>query len=123
MAGSDYVPLFLSGGEPTYTAAVAITGGQLVYISGDNAVSPTTAATAAWIGVAAQTVPAGAPVAVYTEGIHMLAASGAIAAGDVVIPAAAGAVATIGDDAVYTHAVGVATAAAANNQVPVKLTH
>lgn len=123
MAGSDYVPLFLDGGEPTFTAGTAITGGQLVYISADNTVSPTTAATAAWIGVAAQTVPAGATVAVYTEGIHLLAASGAIAAGDVVVPAAAGAVATIGADTVYTHAVGVALAAAANNQVPVKLTH
>lgn len=123
MAGSDYVPLFLDGGEPTFTAGAAITAGQLVYISGNNTVSPTTAATSAWIGVAAQTVPVGAPVPVYTEGIHTLAASGAIAAGAVVIPAADGAVATIGSDTTYTDAVGVALAPAANGQVPVKLTH
>ncbi|TDH57542.1 DUF2190 family protein [Mycobacterium eburneum] len=121
MAGSDYVPLFLPGSQVSFTAGAAITQGQLVYISADNTVSPTTAATEAWIGVAAQTVPSGAQVDVYTEGVHLLAASGAIAAGAAVVAGAAGAVATIGSVTDYAEVVGVAISAAANSQVAVKL--
>ncbi len=123
MAGSDYVPLFLPGDELTFTAGAAITAGQLVYLSAANTVSPTTTNTSAWIGVAAQTVASGATVSVYTEGVHVLAASGAIAAGAVVVAAAAGAVATIASDTVYTDGVGVALTAASNNQVTVRLMH
>jgi hypothetical protein len=50
----------------------------------------------AWVGVAAFTCASGDKVTVYTEGVHTLAASGAIAAGANVIAAAAGAVATQG---------------------------
>lgn len=123
MAGSDYVPLFLPSGELTFTAGAPITAGQLVYISADNTVSPTTTNTSAWIGVAAQTVLSGATVSVYLEGVHVLAASGAITAGAVVVAAADGAVATIGSDTDYTDAVGVALTTAANNQVTVRFTH
>lgn len=121
MAGSDYVPAFLPGDQLSLTAGAAITQGQLVYISAANTVSPTTAATESWIGVAAQTVPQGQPVDVYTEGVHILAASGAIAAGAAVVAATGGAVATIGSVTDYAEVVGVALSAAANNQVTVKL--
>jgi hypothetical protein len=118
-----YSPVWFPGDRYTSTTSATVTGGQLLYISGDNTVAPTTAATAAWIGVAMADAASGAPVSVYTEGIHELAASGAIAAGDLVIPAAAGAVATIGSVTATTDSqiVGKALAAAANSKVVVLL--
>jgi hypothetical protein len=97
MAGQDYVPDFLPAHQLTCTAGAPITQGQLVYVSGNTwpnpTVSPTTAATSARVGVAAATVASGALVNVYFAGVHQLAASGSITAGDPVVAAAAGAVA------------------------------
>lgn len=123
MATTGYAPLFFPGDEFSSVTSATVTAGQLLYVSGDNTVAPTTAATAAWVGVAAQAAASGAGVTVYTEGVHILAASGAITAGDLVIPAAAGAVATIGSATATTDSqiVGVALAAAANNLVTVAL--
>ncbi|SIC56312.1 Uncharacterised protein [Mycobacteroides abscessus subsp. abscessus] len=121
MAGSDYVPNFLPAFQVTCTAAAAITAGQLVYVSGPYAVTPTSAATAARCGVAAQTVPSGAPVDVYFAGIHTLTASGAITAGDPVVAAASGAVADLGAGTTYSQVIGNALTTAANGQVQVFL--
>jgi len=127
MAGSDYMPLWLPGHELTCTAAAAITAGQLVYVSGNTgyvpSVTPTTAATTAKCGVAAQTVPSGASVDVYFNGVHLLAASGAITAGDPVVAAAAGAVADVGTPTATLDAeiVGNALTAAASGFVVVML--
>jgi hypothetical protein len=62
-------------------------------------------------------------VSVYTEGIHVLGATGAIAAGDLVIAATAGTVQTIGSATATTDSqiVGKALAAAASNLVTVAL--
>ena len=68
--------------------------GQVVYVSGDLAVSPTTGASAAVIGVAMFDAKAGEPVAVECEGLMRLTASGTIAAGSKVVSAAGGKVAT-----------------------------
>lgn len=118
-----YSPVWFPGDTFSSVTSATTTAGQLVYVSGDNTVAPTTAATAAWIGVAAQDAASGAGVTVYTEGVHELAASGAITAGDLVIPAAAGAVATIGSATATTDSqiVGVALAAAASSKVTVLL--
>jgi hypothetical protein len=126
MAGQDYVPQFLPGHELTCTAGANITAGQLVYVSGNTwpnpTVSPTSAATGAWLGVAAQTVVSGATVDVYLGGVHTLAASGSITAGAAVIAAASGAVATVASDASDgANLVGVALTTAASSLVTVKL--
>jgi hypothetical protein len=119
-----YSPVWFPGDTYSSVTSATVTAGQLLYISGDNTVAPTTAATSAWIGVAAQDAASGAGVTVYTEGVHQLAASGAITAGDLVIAAAAGAVQTIGSATATTDSqiVGKALAAAASNLVVVALT-
>ena len=118
-----YSPVWFPGDTFSSVTSATTTAGQLLYVSGDNTVAPTTAATSAWVGVAAQDAASGAGVTVYCEGIHQLAASGTITAGDLVIPAAAGAVQTIGalSATVDAQIVGVALAAAANNLVTVAL--
>ena len=120
MAGYDYVPLFLPGCEVSVTAGAAVTAGQVVVVSEDNTVSPSSAASEALTGVAAQTVASGAPLSVWFSGVHVLAASGAIAAGGAVTATDSGAVAayptTGGDPATI---VGRALSAASNNQVTV----
>ena len=125
MAGQDYVPDFLCGDELTCTAGANITAGQLVYVSGNTwpnpTVSPTSAATAAQCGVAANTVSSGGLVDVYFAGVHQLAASGSITAGDPVIAAASGAVADLSSGTTYSQVVGKALTTAASSLVHVRL--
>lgn len=133
MAGQDYVPLYDSGTTASCVAGANITAGQLVYVSAGTisgggvnpTVSPTTAATAAEVGVASQTVASGQPVSVYFGGVHLLAASGTINAGDPVVAAASGAVADLGSitpgTTNFANVVGKAWSAASNSQVVVRL--
>lgn len=129
MAGQDYVPLYLGGLQASCVAGAAITQGQLVEITGGTlvgggvnpTVTPTSAATSAEVGVAAASAAAGAPVSVYFGGVHVLAASGSINAGDPVVAAAAGAVADLASGTTYDQVVGHAWSAAANGQVAVRL--
>lgn len=117
-----YAPNNFPGEKLTLTAGAAITGGQLVYISAASTVSPTTAATGAWLGIAAHDAANGALVTVMTEGVHTVAASGAIAAGAAVIGATGGAVATVASDASDgANIVGVALTAAASSLVTIVL--
>lgn len=117
-----YAPLLLPADNVPVTASAAITGGQVVVISGDNTVAPSSAASASVLGVAAADTPSGAQLVVYAEGVHVLTASGAITAGDPVIAAAAGAVATIASDTTYSHVIGKALTSATNgNPVNVRL--
>lgn len=81
-------------------AGADIQKGQVVYISGDMVVSPTTGASAAVLGVAMQDYKKDEPVAVECEGLFKLTAAGAIAAGSKVVSAAAGKVATGTDNAI-----------------------
>jgi predicted RecA/RadA family phage recombinase len=85
---SDYAPIYFPADRLPRTTSATVTKGQLLYVSGVDTVAPTSAATGAWIGVAAHDAASGAQVVVYTEGVHELAASGSITAGDNVIPAA-----------------------------------
>lgn len=119
----NYAPNYFPALRRTYTTSAAVTGGQLVAVSGNNTVAPTSGATAAWLGVAEYDAASGALVTVLQgTGEHLLTAAGSIAAGDNVIAAAAGQVATVGADTTYDHVVGVALAAATNGQtVPVLL--
>ncbi len=129
MAGQDYVPLATSGIQWSCVAGAAITAGQLVAITAGSlsgggvnpTVAPTTAATSAEVGVAANTVASGQPVSVYFGGLHVLAASGAITAGDPVVAAASGAVADLGAGTTYDQVIGKAWSAASNNLVAVRL--
>lgn len=111
---ADYVPVFKPGEDLTMTAAAAITGGQLVYVSAANSVTPTAAATAAWLGVATTDAESGAKVGVTSGGVQEVTASGAVAVGDVLIPAASGRVAAIGAGTNYAQVVGIALTAAAD---------
>ncbi|PIB80556.1 capsid cement protein [Mycobacterium celatum] len=129
MAGQDYVPLYTGGNQVSCVAGANITAGQLVAITGGTlsgggvtpTVSPTSAATSAAVGVAAQTVASGQPVSVYFGGVHLLAASGAISAGDPVVAAANGGVADLGSGTTYDQVVGHAWSAPAGGQVVVRL--
>jgi hypothetical protein len=119
---STYAPQYFPAGKLGFTTTVAVTGGQLLAISGSNTVAPTSGPTNAWIGVAENDAPAYGSVTVYCEGVHLLTASGSISAGDLVVGAASGQVATIGGDTVYSNVVGIALAAATNGAVvPVRL--
>jgi predicted RecA/RadA family phage recombinase len=71
-------------------------------------------ANAAWLGVADTDATSGQKVGVTSGGVQELIASGAIAAGDVLISAAAGKVAAIGGGTTYSQVVGIALTAAAD---------
>ena len=117
---ATHVHLFNPGESVTFTAGAAITGGQLLFVSGNRTLSPTTASTPAWYGTAAFDAAVGEKVTALRGGVQRIVASGAIAAGDRVIPAAAGKVATLGaGDA--SHAVGIALTGGTNVAVEIAL--
>ena len=100
-----------------------MTAGQALIVSGDDTVAASSGASAAFVGIAAFDAASGADVNVITEGVHELAASGSITAGDLVITAASGAVATQGSAtaANAVQVIGVALRAAASSKVLDKL--
>lgn len=87
-------------------AGADLTKGQVVYISDDMTVSPTTGASNAVLGVAMFDAKSGDAVSVETEGLFALVASGAITAGAQVESAAGGKVAAAGDT--VTKVIGIA---------------
>lgn len=91
--------------------------GQVVYISADMTVSPTTASSAAVLGVAMFDAKAGEPVAVECEGLMKLTASAAITAGAKVTSAAGGKVATGSEN---TIGIALSTASKDGDDVIVK---
>jgi hypothetical protein len=63
---ADYTPVFSAGQVPyTSTAGATIVGGQLLFASGVNAVTPTAGANGATVGVAAHDAASGATVTVW----------------------------------------------------------
>lgn len=92
-------------------ASAKVMKGQVVEISGDMTVAPTSAASKKVIGVAMFDAAAGEEVAVETEGLFKMLASAAITAGDIVESAADGAVATVGTTAVKAIGIAINTAA------------
>jgi len=91
---ADYLPVRIPGKALVVPASAAVTGGQLVQVSGSNTCAATAAASAAWLGVAAFDVASGGLLTIHCGGTQELTASGDITAGDIVVAAAAGAVAT-----------------------------
>lgn len=109
---TDYAPKFLPGHEPTYTAASAITGGQLVYLSAAGTCAITTGALGAVLGVVTRDVATGEEVAVSRGGVQRIVSGAAIAVGDALISAATGRVVPIGGGTNYHQVVGTALTAA-----------
>lgn len=93
-------------------ASADVKKGQVVVISGDMTVAPSTEASASVLGVAMFDAKEGDPVSVETEGLFRLTASGAITAGAQVESAAGGKVATKGDT--VTKVIGIALNTASN---------
>lgn len=91
---AEYLPLYKPGREITRDASAAITGGQLVVVSGSGTVAPSTTAAATFVGVAGFDAATGDKVTVYTGGVQRITTTGAVTAGDIVVAAAAGTVAT-----------------------------
>lgn len=120
---TDYSAIHQPGQAFSRTTSADVTAGQLLYVSGSDTVAKTAGATSAWLGVAAFSAASGSDVTVLTGGVHQLAASGSITAGDLVIAAASGAVQTIGSVTATTasQVVGVALSDAASSLVVVKL--
>lgn len=103
------VEFVLPGNNATMTAGATITGGQVVKLSANRTVIPSAAtADTKVVGVALYNGATGDAITVATDGVWPLTASGAIAAGDDVTAAAAGAVITLA-------ATATATAADINN--------
>jgi hypothetical protein len=115
---AEYAPIYFSADRIPVTTSAAVTAGQLLYVSGNDTVAKTSAATGAWLGVAAHDAGSGAQVVIYTD---ELAASGAIAAGARVCAAANGAVADFASGTDYSQVVGIALSAADNSKVRVYL--
>ena len=88
------------------TASADVVKGQVVEVSGDMTVAPTSAASAKVLGVAMFDAKSGENVVVETEGLFKLTASASITAGDIIESAADGRVAKVGGSAVK--ALGVA---------------
>jgi hypothetical protein len=95
---ADYAPKFLYGETVTGTASAAITGGQVLVVSGNGTVGPAPdAADVTVIGVAAQDAAIGALVSYFPRGkVHITTTAGAVVAGAGVSAGAAG---TVDDDA------------------------
>jgi hypothetical protein len=111
---AEHIPHYSGGGpilSPVATAAIA--GGQVVEVTGNMTVGPAGAGSIKAIGVAGRDAAIGAGTPVFTDGVHDLTASGAIAAGDRVVCAAAGAVATIGAGTAF-QVIGIALEAIAD---------
>lgn len=91
---AEYLPIYKPGQAITLKASAAITGGQLVEVTGSGTVGPAGAASTKVAGVAAFDAAVNDEVTIYSGGVQHAVASGAVAAGDVVQAAAAGKVAT-----------------------------
>ena len=106
---AEYLPIYKPGQAFTLKASAAVTGGQLVEVTGSGTCGPAGAASTKVVGVAGFDAAINEFVTVYAGGVQHGTASGAVTAGDVVQAAAAGAIATGA-----TAPVGVALSTAAN---------
>lgn len=88
---TDYVPV-IDGGKATHSTSAAVVGGQLCSVSGDGTIAATTAASSAFVGVAAFDAAAGTRLTVCRGGQQLIAAAANVTAGQPVEAAAAGTV-------------------------------
>ena len=89
----EYLPIYKPGQAFTLKASAAITGGQLVEVTGVGTVGPAGAASVKVVGIAAFDAAQNDNVTIYAGGVQHALASGAVAAGAVVQAGAAGTVA------------------------------
>lgn len=87
---SDHLPKYAPGTAVTRKASAAIVGGQLLTVTGDNTVGPTTGDGQIVLGVANRDAAIGDLLVPQRGGVHVLIAAVAVAAGDPVMSAAAG---------------------------------
>lgn len=110
----DYIPVYADNDQFTRTASAAITGGQLVEVTGNGTVGPAGAASTKVIGVAAHDAASGAKVSVYCrDTLHetTVGTSGDMLAGDQVKAGAAGTIVKDASPAVLV-TIGVCTTGA-----------
>jgi len=113
----DTLPIYKAGVSPVYTASAAITGGQLLAVTGSGTVGPAAAGAPSCVGIAAFDCAAGDRVTIHAGGVQrILAAAGGVTAGDVVAAGAAGTVAPIGAGT-FTAKIGIALTTAAAGAV------
>lgn len=114
---ADHLPKFKTGPSVTFTAGAAITGGQVVEVSGDRTVIVGTAASTKAIGTAAHDAASGAEVVVHLSGpVDTATSAAAIAAGAEVESAAVGKIQT----ATTGKVLGIALTAAGDADVVVE---
>jgi hypothetical protein len=120
---TDYSPLYKPGQAFTRVTSGAVNAGDCLVVSGVDTVAQSSAASSAFVGVAAFSAASGAEVTVLSGGVHILASTGTITAGDLVTTAAAGVVATQGSATAANdvQCIGVALNTAVSNLVTVKL--
>lgn len=119
---AEHTPHYLPADRLPLTTSADTTGGQVVVVSGDLTVAPIAAPNEKWLGVAAHDALNGKPLVVYTEGVHLVPASGSIAAGKPVIGATGGAVAAFANGTDEPEEIiGTALSAAASSKVLIKL--
>lgn len=114
---AENVPVYKPGSTIPLTASAAITGGQLVEITGPNTGGPAGAGSVKCVGVAAFDVASGERVTVHAGGVQrIVAAAGGVTAGDIAAAGAAGTVAPIGAG-VFGTKIGLALTTAAAGAV------
>lgn len=114
----DYTPKFLPGASQSWTTSAAVTGGQVLVITGSGTVGPSAGASASVIGVAAHDAASGARVTVYVGGVQELVNTGGITAGAQVDSAASGQVASHTNGTTDYNAIGLAlTTATTGNKL------
>ena len=120
---TDYSPVYAPGQSFSATTSGAVTAGQALVVSGDGTMTASSTASVAFVSIAAFDAASGADVTVLSGGVHVLASSGAITAGELVTTAASGAVATQGaaSAANDVQCIGVALTTAASSKVTVLL--
>jgi len=108
---ADYLPKFNSGKPFTLASSADVIGGRVLVASGAGTVATAGADAANVVGVAAFDALSGEPVTIFPRsgGVQQLVASAAIAAGALVISAAAGKIATVGTG---VNPIGIALTAA-----------
>lgn len=115
---TEFVPIHKPGQRWTSTASADITAGQALAVSGQDTVAPTSAASAAYVGIAAFSAKSGEKVTVLSGGgVYELTSTGTVGDGDSLTTAAAGAVSAVGADPGAGTIIGVALADAASNKV------
>lgn len=91
----QHVHLFEPGDPVTFTASADITAGQLAAVTGNRTVGPAAANSTAVVGSAAFDAASGEKVTILKGGVQNILASGAIAAGALVVAATAGKVSAL----------------------------